>query len=72
MTIETLERAQSVYKAYKDADLLLIVLQHPVTRIETNGSSYAIPPELAESIRAGIAATIKQECDRLKAELAAL
>lgn len=72
MTIETLERAQSVYKAYKDAELLLIVLQHPVTRIETNGSSYTIPPELAESVRAAVVATVEQERDRLKAELEAL
>ena len=72
MTVEAMERAQTVYKAYKEAERLLIMLNTPVSKVECNGCSVSIPPELAEPIRASMVAAIQQECARLKAELEAL
>lgn len=72
MTVEALKGALSVYEQYKEAERLLIVLQSPASKVECNGCSVSIPPELAEPIRASIVAAIQQECARLKAELEAL
>lgn len=72
MTVEALKSALPAYEKYKEAERLLIILHSPVTGFETNGCSVSIPPELAEPVRASMAAAIQQECDRLQAELEAL
>ena len=72
MTVEALKSALPIYEQYKEAERLLMMLSTPVSKVECNGCSISIPPELAEPIRASMVAAIQQECDRLKAGLEAL